>query len=149
MSNHEIMSELRCSFEGSELVLAARRAALRSHSPYSRCRVGAALVDAAGHVTLGTNVENASYGLTICAERCGMFAHVAAGRPPARMLAVSCPDGDPADPASLMPCGACRQVMRELLAPDAVVLVDHVGQFTLDDLLPSPFRPATPASAGV
>ena len=121
------------------LVLQARAAAERAYAPYSKFRVGAALV-AGGRTFLGCNVENASYGLTLCAERVAMFAAVAAGQRPIERLAVSCPDAAPDLGADgRMPCGACRQVMAELLAPDAVVDVDGVGQFTLAELLPHPF----------
>jgi cytidine deaminase len=67
-------------------------------------------------------------------------AAVARGHQHLVALAVSCLDGDPAQPSTLMPCGACRQVMVELLRPDALVVVDGVGSFDLDQLLPNPFR---------
>ena len=122
------------------LLLQARAAAERAYAPYSKFRVGAALV-AGGRTFHGCNVENASYGLTVCAERVAMFAAVAAGQRPIERLAVSCPDAAPdLGEDGRMPCGACRQVMAELLAPDAEILVDGVGTFTLADLLPRAFR---------
>ena len=122
------------------LVLQARTAAERAYAPYSSFRVGAAAL-AGGATFLGCNVENASYGLTVCAERVAMYAAVAAGHRPIERLAVSCPDATPSlGDDGRMPCGACRQVMAELLAPDAVVLVDGVGAFALADLLPRAFR---------
>lgn len=135
-----IMAELNCSSYEAALVIEARHAAERSYSPYSKFAVGCALRTPDGQITHGANIENASYGLTICSERCALFAHVAAGKPAPTTLAVTCPNGDRDDPDSNMPCGACRQVMQELLAPGAVILVDHVGRFTLDDLLPRAFR---------
>lgn len=125
------------------LVLAAREAAGRSYSPYSHYPVGAAVLCVAPSgpaIFCGCNVENASYGLTVCAERNAMFAAVASGHPRPSALAVACPGGDLSRPSSLMPCGACRQVMAELLAHDAVVLVDGVGRFTSEELLPAAFE---------
>ena len=110
--------------------------AVRAYAPYSLFRVGAAVEDAAGTVYLGCNVESASYGLSICAERSAIFNAVASGavRPFAAM-AVSCIDAA----GKCSPCGACRQVMFEHLAPDAPIFVDGVGQFTTRELLPSAF----------
>ena len=126
------------------LLALARDAASRAHCPYSRFRVGAVAV-AEGRRFVGCNVENASYGLTVCAERVAIWSAVAAGHPRIGHLAVACVDA-PVDaaPATRMPCGACRQVMTELLTPDAVVDVDGVGRFTLSELLPRGFRLAGP-----
>ncbi len=122
-----------------DLLLQARAAAERAYAPYSKFRVGAAVV-AGGRTFLGCNVENASYGLTVCAERVAIFAAVAAGHPRIDRLAVSCPDAAPGlGDHGRMPCGACRQVMAELLAPTATIVVDGVGQFTLAELLPRAF----------
>ena len=134
------MQPASTSMSDDSLLLQARAAAERAYAPYSRFRVGAAVV-AGGQTFLGCNVENASYGLTVCAERVAMFAAVAAGHRLIERLAVSCPDAAPdLGPDGRMPCGACRQVMVELLAPDAQVLVDGVGTFSLADLLPRAFR---------
>ncbi len=123
----------------SQLLALAREAATRAHCPYSRFRVGAVAV-ADGLHFVGCNVENASYGLAICAERVAMFSAVAAGHPGISRLAVACIDASPQlGPGGRMPCGACRQVMAELLAPDTVIEVDGVGEFTLAELLPNPF----------
>jgi cytidine deaminase len=120
--------------------VAARKAA---HAPYSDYRVGAALLAADGAVDVGCNVENASYGLTICAERNAVFAAVAAGRRRFRAVAVATVDGG-------SPCGACRQVLREFAPPPAdaeflVLLVDARGRVrartTLAALLPASFGP--------
>lgn len=131
----------RLNDEAIEHLLAeARIHGHRAHVPYSNFRVGAAVLAADGVTVGGCNVENASYGLANCGERTAMFAAVAAGHTDLVALAVSCLDGDPDHPATLMPCGACRQVMIELLRPEAVVIVDGVGTFTLDELLPNAFR---------
>ncbi len=123
--------------EKTDLVRRAVAAREAAYAPYSRFAVGAALLlDDAGVVT-GANVENASYGLTTCAERIAIFTAVAAGRRDFRALAVASGPG-----ASM--CGACRQVAREF-APDlAVLLADASGRFretTLAALLPESFGP--------
>lgn len=117
-----------------DLILKARDAATRAYAPYSQFPVGAAVADAAGNVYVGCNVENASYGLTICAERSAIFSAVAAGaHRPFAALAVSCLKGN------CSPCGACRQVIAEHLRPDAPVDVDGLGRFTVTELLPHSF----------
>jgi cytidine deaminase len=122
------------------LLAAARDAAQRAYVPYSSFRVGAAVLTADGTVVHGCNVENASYGLTICAERTALFAAVAGGHRDLVALAVTCLDGDVTQPATLMPCGACRQVMIELLPAHAPIVIDGVGVATPDELLPNAFR---------
>jgi cytidine deaminase len=121
------------------LLLLAREAAERAYVPYSRFRVGAA-VEADGQTYAGCNVENASYGLTVCAERVALFTAVAAGHRRIARLAVTCVDvGPDLGEGGRMPCGACRQVMAELMGPDGEVLVDGVRTFRVADLLPSAF----------
>lgn len=122
------------------LMAVARLHGERAYVPYSDFRVGAAVLTADGTTVGGCNIENASYGLAVCGERTAMFAARAAGHSDLVALAVSCLDGDTTQPHTLMPCGACRQVMIELLRPDAAVIVDGVGVVTLADLLPRPFR---------
>jgi cytidine deaminase len=123
-----------------DLLTAARAASHSAYCPYSHFRVGAA-VRAGGTVFTGANVENASYGLTICAERTAVFAAVLAGVGRIEAVAVACVDAsEGCDPALLMPCGACRQVLAEFATPDTPVAVDRVGTFRLDDLLPMAFR---------
>lgn len=123
-----------------ELVAAARAAAQHAYVPYSNFRVGAALLCRDGTVVAGCNVENASYGLSNCAERTALFTATAAGRRDLVALAVSCIDGDAEHPSTLMPCGACRQVMVELLPADAPVMIDGVGTTSVAALLPEAFR---------
>jgi cytidine deaminase len=123
-----------------QLLEQARLAALRAYAPYSRFRVGAAAL-AGGRVFLGCNVENASYGLCMCAERVAMFKAVSEGQARVTLLAVSCIDADPTlGAAGRMPCGACRQVLAELAEPGTPVLIDGVGTLTLAELLPQAFR---------
>jgi cytidine deaminase len=131
--------KVRIPVDENELLAAARDASRQSHSPYSHFAVGASVQAADGTVYPGCNIENASYGLTVCAERTALFTAVAAGAGPLVALAVTCPDGDAGQPSTMMPCGACRQVMSELLADDAAIIVDSVGTFTIDDLLPGAF----------
>ena len=118
----------------------ARKAATRAHCPYSNFHVGAAVRCADGSVIDGCNVENASYGLSICAERVALFTVVSQGKRPLE-LAVSCVDAQTdVSPGSRMPCGACRQVMQELLPSNAQVSIDGIGSLSLDQLLPKPFQ---------
>ena len=121
---------------GDGLIEAARRAQQQAYAPYSRYRVGAAVEGSDGSVFAGCNVENASYGLVMCAERVAIGAAVAGGvREFRRVVVVS--DSEPPAP----PCGACRQVIFEF-APDAEVLA--VGprsshRWTMRELLPAAF----------
>jgi cytidine deaminase len=123
-----------------KLLQAARRARRRAYCPYSRFRVGAAAETADGQIFLGCNVENASYGLTICAERAAIFNAVSAGAHRIVRIAVSCPPSVGKAPELLVPCGACRQALAEFMDPDGQIVVDRVGVFRLKDLLPTPFR---------
>tara|TARA_B100002051_G_scaffold122417_1_gene116602 strand:+ start:575 stop:967 length:393 start_codon:yes stop_codon:yes gene_type:complete len=121
------------------LLAAAREAAEQAHCPYSKFHVGAAVRCTDGTVVSGCNVENASYGLTICAERVALFNCVAQGLQPLE-LAVSCVDAQQdAALASRMPCGACRQVMQELLPNGAIVHIDGIGERRIEQLLPDGF----------
>ena len=133
---------------GEDLLGQARIAAQRSHAPYSRFPVGAVVRDASGQTYFGCNVESASFGLSICAERVALFSAIAAGAErPFTALAMSCPTASPSiGAAGRMPCGACRQVIAEHLAPDAPIYVDEAGTFRLADLLPAAFtlQPAGP-----
>lgn len=122
------------------LLVQARQAAKRAHCPYSNFHVGAAVQCEDGSVIDGCNVENASYGLSICAERVALFTAISQGKRPIA-LALSCIDAQhDASSSSRMPCGACRQVMQELLPRDANVSIDGVGTMQLDQLLPAPFQ---------
>jgi cytidine deaminase len=127
--------------EEQALLEEARGAATGAFAPYSHFRVGAALRSADGRVFRGANVESASYGLTMCAERVALFQAVIAAARPVAACAVSCVDAKPElGAAGRMPCGACRQLLAEHLAPDANVIVDGVGAFRIAELLPEAFR---------
>ena len=122
------------------LLARARMAANLAHCPYSNFHVGAAVLCDDGSVVDGCNVENASYGLSICAERVALFSALSQGKRPVS-LAVSCVDAQSDDSAgSRMPCGACRQVMRELLPVGAEVHIDGIGTRHLEHLLPESFQ---------
>ena len=118
----------------------AQSASDNAYSPYSGVRVGACLVDESGNVYSGCNVENSSYGLTQCAERNALAAAIAAGMQPgtAHTLLIYATGFK-----TLAPCGACRQVMSELLADDALVISCHseteYRSWSIAELLPYPF----------
>lgn len=114
--------------------------AKNAYAPYSHFHVGAAVL-AGGAVFVGCNVENASYGLTICAERSAIFQAVAAGHRRIEALTLSCVDAaEDGAPAMRMPCGACRQIMAEFADEDLPIEIDGVGTFRLGELLPSAFK---------
>lgn len=123
------------------LVAAARKAAENAHAPYSGWHVGAAAVfaGAVGPPFVGANVENGSYGLTICAERTAIAAGVVAGHRRLVKLALTCSDATGTRVAGIVPCGACLQVIAEFGTPDTEILIDGGGAFRLADFLPRPF----------
>jgi len=123
-----------------DLIDSARTAAKNSYSPYSGFKVGAAVEMSSGKVYSGTNIENASYGLSICAERNAIFSAISAGETAIKQIAVSCQQDENSTKNSLMPCGACRQVISEFASPKTKIIVDGVGTFTLKELLPTPFK---------
>lgn len=126
-------------FKDLDTALAAARAyRSRAYAPYSKFTVGAVVVDGSGKYFGGVNVENASYGLTICAERAAVFQAIAAGHRDFRALVVC----GPAERASA-PCGACRQVLREFNPhmDVAYTVAGGVVETTLDRLLPDSFGP--------
>ncbi len=125
----------------SSLVQAAREAAANAHCPYSGYRVGAALLAEDGRIFRGCNVENASYGLTLCAERNVITTAIAEGCRKFTALAIA--GGTAESPA--YPCGACRQVMAEFLMPETPILVAplEAGEavtIPLGELLPHSFN---------
>ncbi len=127
----------------ASLVDAARAARNHAHAPYSRFQVGAAVLLDNGQRVIGANIENASYGLTCCAERVAMFT-ARTQYPSASMIALAVSAGADdfvhATHNTRMPCGACRQVMMEFMKPDAPIWIDGVGSHPLSDLLPTPFK---------
>ena len=119
----------------TELLESAREAAHRAYVPYSHFPVGAAMLTRSGRIVQGCNVENASYGLTLCAE-CGMVSELAATGG-GRLVAVWCVDGQG---RTLMPCGRCRQLLWEFGAPDCQLQTPE-GVLPLSAVLPQAFGP--------
>lgn len=122
------------------LVVAAVAARKQAYAPYSGFPVGAALLSKGGRVFTGCNVENASYGLTVCAERVALFKAVSEGVREFEAIAIACGEG------ACSPCGACRQVLYEF-APDLkVIRADGEGRrweaMPLSELLPHAFGPS-------
>lgn len=119
-----------------ELLNAALSARERAYAPYSKFLVGAAVLAKSGKIYTGSNIENASYGLTVCAERNALFSAVGAGE---REFTALCVVGDTEAPIS--PCGACRQVMAEFKVPRIILanLRGDVKEYTLEELLPYGF----------
>jgi cytidine deaminase len=126
--------------DGKELLAKAAAALANAYAPYSKFKVGAAVLAESGAVYTGCNVENASYGLTNCAERSAVFNAVAAEGPSLRLRSVAVAS-DPAVPCS--PCGACRQVISEFGGPHCSVIyrgLDGVREVSLKSLLPDGFK---------
>ena len=126
---------------GLETILEqARAAALNSYSPYSGFKVGSALRLTNGAIVTGTNVENVSYGLTICAERSAVVRAVAEFGPDIRIAAIAVAN---LNEAASPPCGACRQMLAEFALPDAPVVfpaADGVRVMPFADILPLTFE---------
>ena len=121
----------------SELIRAARKARQRARATYSGFKVGAALESADGTVITGCNIENATYGLTICAERVAMFKAISEGHRRFRKIAIVADTVEPTPP-----CGACRQVLWEFGGDLEVILANlrrETGRYQLSDLLPVAF----------
>jgi len=122
---------------GSELIAAARRARAHAHAAYSNFKVGAALETADGTVITGCNIENATYGLTLCAERVAMFKALSEGHRAFTRIAVVA-DTDAPTP----PCGPCRQILWEFAGDIEVILANtqrETARHKLSELLPYPF----------
>lgn len=121
----------------ARLIKSARNAAARAYAPYSRFPVGAAVISNRGKIYAGANVENGSYGLTVCAERTAIFKAVAAGERKITALAVYTDTENPTPP-----CGACLQVLSEFSTNPIVILAsrEKVRIFRLSELLPFQFR---------
>ncbi len=131
-----------------ELVAAARAAAEHSYSPYSNYSVGAALLFDDGAVVTGTNVENASYGLALCAETIAVSKAMADGRRGGLVAVAVTGPHDSGDGEPITPCGRCRQVLNELAqlgGTDPEILcvgADEIRRVALSQLLPQAFGPA-------
>lgn len=129
-------SESRLTLEPSALLAAAVLAREGAYAPYSRFSVGAALVTPDGRIFTGANAENASYGLSMCAERVAIYRALSEGAQHFEAVAVAGPDG-----VRTMPCGACRQVLHEFGAEMRVIFTDNgaVRVVPLATLLPEAF----------
>jgi cytidine deaminase len=123
--------------ERSQLLQAATLVATNAHAKYSNFRVGAAVLGEQ-KTYLGVNVENASYGLAICAERAALAAAVAAGEKNIRALAIACLDASTDE--TKMPCGACRQWIQELAPMAEILIMGDEDPLHLEELLPRPFK---------
>ena len=133
-----MMNESRPALD--DLYAQAQQAAEHSYSPYSHFRVGAALKLTNGQIVTGTNVENVSYGLTICAERSALVAAVSRFGPAIRIEAVAVAN---LNNAASPPCGACRQVLAEFTLPEAPVIfpaADGPRVLSFTELLPLAFE---------
>jgi cytidine deaminase len=120
-----------------DLIALAVEARKKAHAPYSNFAVGAALLTKSGQVYTGCNVENASYGLSVCAERVAVFKAVSEGEQEFEAIAIVTENG-------VTPCGACRQVLMEFGDDIQVIAADTAGHrrvFALTDLLPEGFTP--------
>jgi len=131
MNNPEITDE--------RLAGMAMEAMDQAYAPYSMFQVGAALITASGEVFSGANVENASYGLTICAERVAVFKAVSSGQRRIVRISVAASNGE-----EVFPCGACRQVLNEF-GPEMEIITTSGGRmkavYRLSELLPKSFGP--------
>jgi len=119
------------------LMARARDCLDAAYAPYSRFQVAAAVIDDRGRVFTGVNIENVSYGLSMCAERVAIFAAITAGARRISALAVASSGAD-----LLSPCGACRQVVAEFAAPEVPIYCDAAGKphrWTVSELLPNGF----------
>ncbi len=119
------------------LIDAALRAREHAHAPFSKFKVGAALLDDGGQIYTGCNVENATYGLSVCAERVAVFKAISEGARTFRRVAVAADTG-----VLTPPCGACRQILWEFCGDIEVILTNLQGKtesLRLKDLFPRPF----------
>jgi cytidine deaminase len=135
MSEHEVVAARSLCAEWRALLEAAIQARTNAHAPYSQFPVGAALLTVTGKTFAGCNVENASTGLTVCAERVAIWKAVSEGERQFVVLVVVSEPG-------ATPCGACRQVLSEFVADAPILVADmhgHVWQTSLGELLPAPF----------
>jgi len=119
-----------------ELIKAAAEASKKAYAPYSKFRVGAAVLADDGKIYTGVNVENRSYGLTSCAERNAIFYGISRGMQKIKAVAIYSPDSD----ELLPPCGACRQVITEFSSPDTIIILSdnkfNIEETTIDALYP-------------
>lgn len=132
------MTDKKSSAEDRKLVLEAKKARKNSYAPYSNFKVGAALLAGSGKVYTGANLENSSFGQTVCAERVALYKAVSAGGKDFKKIAIVAPGAEP-----VTPCGICRQALFEFSPELEVVCANLRGQvkkYTLKQLLPHPFK---------
>ena len=125
-----------------ELLSVAEEARTRAYCPYSNISVGAALLTKDGKIYTGANIENSSFGPTVCAERVALFSAYHAGEREFSAIAVTGGRCGESSSSDFVPCGVCRQVMSELSTPDLIVITNVDGEpcfRTLGELLPSAF----------
>lgn len=121
-----------------QLLDAARKAVVHAHAPYSKFRVGAAVSTDKG-IFVGVNVESASLGLTLCAERTAIASAISNGATVFHAIGLVCADAS--SPLSITPCGACRQWLSEFMKPGAKIHVEGFNKpFTVGSLLPHSFK---------
>ncbi len=132
----------------NKLIEAAFSAREHSYAPYSNYNVGAAILCADGTIVTGANIENASYGATVCAERCAIFSAVASGKKGFCAIAIVGGVSEEKNKTSdyAFPCGICRQVMREFADPESFMIIvarsaGDYKEYTLNELLPESFGP--------
>ena len=127
-----------------ELARLAIKARNFSYSPYSGCKVGAALLSSSGKVFTGCNIENSSFSATVCAERTAFFKALSEGEKEFKMIAVAGGRSDNIE-GEFPPCGVCRQVMAEFCSPEFVIILatgkDSYKKYFLSELLPQAFSP--------
>jgi cytidine deaminase len=124
--------------ENRKLILEAKKARKNSYAPYSNFKVGAALLAGSGKVYTGANLENSSFGQTVCAERVALYKAVSAGEKDFKKIAIVAPGAKP-----VTPCGICRQALFEFAPQLEVISVNLKGmvkKYTLKELLPYPFK---------
>ena len=131
------------------LIKGAMNARSNSYAPYSHYNVGAAILCDDGTTVSGCNIENASYGATVCAERCAVFAAVSSGKRSFSAIAIAGgPDTEKEELSDFAyPCGICRQVLREFSDPKSFAVIvarseDDYKEYTLEQLLPDSFGPS-------
>ncbi|MFH0931012.1 MAG: cytidine deaminase [Candidatus Zixiibacteriota bacterium] len=131
------MSNDKSRIKDKELILEAKKAMKLAYAPYSNFKVGAALLSSSGKVFTGANLENSSFGLTVCAERVALYKALSSGGKEFTKIAVIASAEKP-----ITPCGLCRQALFEF-SPDLKVICSNlkgkVRKFTLKQLLPHPF----------
>ncbi len=123
--------------ENEKLIAAAAQAMTNAYAPYSNFKVGAALLTADGKIYTGCNIENISYGATVCAERCAIFKAVSEGERSFTKLAIVSSSGE-----KTFPCGMCRQVIEEFMPDGEIILSgsDGIEVFSVKSLMPHGFH---------